>query len=442
MFEEELNKKGFELLTLLDVKVINNLGKPRILHEKMIGIGEPIKLDNIITGAITYRKDGFNNKIDVYKELQGKTIGFNEITYEHLKTLADEVSQLDFFSKFTDLKFVETKIFEWVVDVYVNNQADYNLLNYLKVKVEAELHNYVYYFKVYSIGIFDEIQIGKVQFTALTQDFFKKSFSNLKKESFDQMEPLFGEYIRSVVAISHGYGTKDKAFSIAHYNVLTSLNALKCCLIEDSLRLTHTFPHLREIPSEKMSMSFMYKFDTENGRLHFKNTFDNIPIEVDSYKLNNLGNNGLLDISNYLKKVGNSILDIEIINRITLLGDAVSNRNLYERIVKLITFFESFIIPENSHGKGKGSGKGQTYIKNVIKYLNVPDELRMSETITRIYVIRDRYLHNKIELRVDIIHLIKFQEFSLNFILMLIRLRTRFSTVDEVLEELEIGRRT
>lgn len=436
MLEKSINDKGFGLIEHLSVSQRPQNKIRQVEDEELLGIGEPIKLKGKINASLYYQEDYLGNIISIHKEIKGSEVGLDKTNYRYLRDLADEIIQIDFFSNITNVNFIERKIFDWVINIYRDNKADFDLITFLKREIEKELMEYQFYFKIYSIGIYQEISVGKVKFTLINEDFFEREYRNTRYNYKEDTSGVFEGFMSTLVAVSSAYATSEKAFDIALSNVEDALNAIKCCMISDSLILTKTLPHLREIQSTKRNMSYMYKPQNVNKGLNFGVRFDSIPIEVDKIKFLELKKYGLEKISTFIQSRKDSELENVIMQKINDLGQIFSDRDAHERIVKLISYFESFIIPQ-----GNLKAKGRTYMKNLITYFRPPQDVELLRCVNRMYDIRDKFLHNKIQLRIELEELFIFQKFANIFLNALIELSKKYSTVNEVLQEFNINQK-
>jgi hypothetical protein len=107
---------------------------------------------------------------------------------------------------------------------------------------------------------------------------------------------------------------------------------------------------------------------------------------------------GLLIFHQFIISKRSSEIYYEMENAIIQFGSLSSFSNLYERIINLISFFETLIIPKNNY-----KAKGETILKNnVIPMFNVGKLEEMRANIRRLYDIRDKYVHNRVELAIDV----------------------------------------
>lgn len=137
---------------------------------------------------------------------------------------------------------------------------------------------------------------------------------------------------------------------------------------------------------------------------------------------------GLETVATFITAKKDTELYFQLEASINSLGDVNSTMNLYSRVVKLVSYFENLIIPKNNL-----KGKGQTYLnKNIIPKILDLEKEKLVVVVNKIYNIRDKYIHNKIELPIDANDLYSMKRFALIFLLHNIKLNDTCNTLDDL----------
>jgi hypothetical protein len=125
----------------------------------------------------------------------------------------------------------------------------------------------------------------------------------------------------------------------------------------------------------------------------------------------------------------NELTDL-IYDSIHLLSTIVSTSNNYEKVVKAISFIENIIVPKNAGGKAKGITRAKKLITQITS--NEKDIQSITTAVSKAYNIRDKYLHNYIQLPLERETLFYLIEFERAVILKLIRLSKTRTIITEV----------
>jgi hypothetical protein len=188
--------------------------------------------------------------------------------------------------------------------------------------------------------------------------------------------------------------------------------------IDHRFKRKNTSVHIYNYPSEKFTFGF-----------EISNKGDNIPIEINQEKLDTLNANHLEKFSNFLINKKENDFYYLTIDAIKTFSDIVSTNNRYERVVKIISFFEAIVIDT-----GTKSGKGETIIKSKVipKILTNPEDIALGIELTRyFYSIRDAYLHHRIHKAIDYIKIYRFQTITFRFLSFIVKNNGKFNSIEE-----------
>lgn len=432
--EKELNIEIFDLVNLVSSKsFLDKSYKNK--NDNYIGDNEIARFEKP-ESLISSIKDKDGNIIESYKD----SLGLKKNSYKKLRNITDKIIELYPYSEFTSIRFIEKILFEWIIDAYLNKKTEVEPLTYLKQCYEKDINNYNFYFKLESFRIQKPFRIGAVEFTFFDDNFlsiqlekFKREFPNKSEKEF---KLFFKEFISIPIVKITSKGIRDKAEQNAKKSINISIDALKCFLVIESINLKYKLPDV-EYRFSKTNNLFIY--DTVSDKFDYQLKFDNeaMPISIDSKKLQELNKLGLGIVSDFISNKRNNELYNKIIEMISSIAEYSSERNLHERIVKIVSTYESIFIPQSPTRGGRP--KGLTLIKQVLdKILDQSDE----EQIKRIFIgfdkIRNSYLHNRIPKFIDVNDLIVAQSIMILLLIELIQLNEKLKTLGELLDHFEI----
>ncbi len=429
----ELNNKIFDLVSLVTKKLESKKSKEN-QDEDLIGI--PVlfnlgKVENIKRS----RPDGYGNTIEAYKN----DFGLDIQNYRKLRDIANQIIEIEPYANYATVNFIEEHLFDWIIETHKENRAKNEPLNYLQDAFEKDLKKYNFYFRIHALGINSTFKIGQVEFTFFTNDLlldYSKKFKEQYPEKPEkECELIFKYYISKPIAKVSSKGIQNKAKRNAQREVNLAIDCLKCFLVDESVnssskimdaeyRFTDTFPN-----------SFIY--DTSSDKFDFNLQFertDGIALtSLNKEKIERLFNSGLNEVSEFISSPPENELSKIIINTISSIGNYSSERNLHERVVKIISVYETLFIPLRK-------GKGLSIVKSkVLPKIIGKNEL---ETVIKMYIdfydIRNKYLHNGLEKHIDIDNLYKVQKITVFLLKRLIRLNKKLTNSSELLEHFEI----
>tara|TARA_R110000851_G_scaffold207537_2_gene359650 strand:+ start:39740 stop:41047 length:1308 start_codon:yes stop_codon:yes gene_type:complete len=432
----ELNNRIFDLVPLVTKKF-----KPKKSNkspsEDLVGIPVLFNLGKV-KNIKSSKPDGYGNTIEAFRN----DFGLNIQNYEKLRDIANQIIEIEPYASFATVNFIEEHLFDWIIETHKENKAKIEPFNYLQDAFENDLKEYNFYFKIHALGINSTFKIGQVEFTYFTDNLLKNYTKKFQEQFPEKPEKecllIFKDYVSKPIVKVSSKGIQEKAKRNAQRQVDIAIDSLKCFLVEESVnssfkmmdaeyRFTDTFPN-----------SFIY--DTSSDKfdfnLHFERTDGIVPISLNNEKIEELFKGGLKDVSEFISNSSKSELSRMILNTISSMGTYSSERNLHERVVKIISVYETLFIPLK-----KGKGKGLAIVKSkVLPKIIGETELQMVIKIfIDFYDIRDKYLHNGLEKHIDINNLFKIQKITVFLLKRLIGLNKELNDTSELLEYFEIN---
>ncbi len=436
--EIDIAVESEQLLNLLEIRKSSNQVSSDSGLEKIKGAGSAmsVKFNNVKVKNL-FQPDGFGGKAAAFASLNGLLVGISPKNYPKLKEVALMCAELESFKDRADFEFIELKIFDWLIENYQNKSIKNTLRDYLEIQIRSNSKEYIFYFKLLSLGIESDFKFGDVEIVHLSEkrlQEFSMSYEKTTGRSKVEIESFFDEFRKPVLAVVKSIGVQSRALKDAKYRVGLGISALKIFFVKESLSIADQMFNVDFRFNQIDSFEYMYESTDENFDFigSMSRTHGSRPIFITNLKLQELNKKGLSKLSEYILKSKEGSLFNEIISSIDHFGKILSNRILHDRIVELVSFFERFTISRDS-----SRGKGLTRLKsNVLPKIENPGEGFDSylELINRFYNTRDKYLHNKIELPIDLTQLLAFQVFAIRFLAHLIKFNEDHSELNELYE--------
>ncbi len=435
---QDLDNIAFSLLKKLEAKAVQESSEPQQSSKDLHGIPFIFDLGEI-SSFVAHSTDGWGNTDSMFLNENGKTVGFGKENYKLIKEIAAAFLELDERYNYTDQEFIEKEIFEWVISVYKTNKAESNLTSYLEKRVNEETKDYTFYFKLYPVGIEGPFTFGRLRILPFTEDFLLEQYQRLpleNRKSWEKYKEGFREFLNSVVVEITVKAVASKAEIIARADASLIINAFKCFLNPESCALSYQLFDLDFKATVTGFSHSIVKYNEQGGlTINLKRLNGTLPIELTYSNIERLKKSGLETMHNFLILNKKTEFYLLILRGIDQFGIAVSTRNLYDRMVQFTSFFELFLNDENS-----SRSKAETFLKSKVLPLLISDkDQEIAKSLVRMmYNIRDKYLHNRILITLDIEDMLKVQGIALRFLLLMMRVSDKITNKLELFEHLEI----
>ena len=438
---EEINHRAFGLIDLLEVITDKSIVEGFEDYKRSIDamgiepLPERIHLP-IITNIKSYHSDLYGNKISMYTEIDNQKVGLPVEKFKALIELANILMNDRFIEKYVNYEYIEKYIFDWIIDAYKEKRVKVNLIDFIYDSISADIKEYNYYFKATSLYIDEPIIIGDVIIDRITEDFLNEELIKFlairpdnTKEEFDK---AFDYFRNKVVFIVKVKGVNNRVEKIAREKAILAANTLKLFFHSESLNMHFQLFSIDFENNERKSYYYMYNTTSEEFDYVIQAGLFNSganPIILSKTKIEEIDSLGLEHFYKLLTLENDTELSLIAKEAINKLGDALSTRNLHERIVKIISFFEGVIVPSTNR-----KAKGETNLKKHILE-KIPGALRdidkYNVSIRACYEIRDKYLHNRNELHVNLDQLADVQAIAHSFLNELVILTLSLSTLED-----------
>lgn len=367
---------------------------------------------------------------DIFFIKNGERIGFEGEEYQTLVKLSNSIYKTSEINKRVTNKFVETELFSWILNVHLNSKITIEFCDFLEDQVKEVCDTWTVAFKVLYLRIPCKITIGDTWIDYTIKDQIEEYIIQKGETDPKEIEAIRNNYGNTVyTACKVENCSRERAVELAYEKCALSIDILKC------FSPTVSFP---KIPLQ-FDIDSRTKKNEKNLTFVFKETFFNnmtlnltpsagaafdfpqeliTPIQFHIFQTLNKSS----IISNELKEV--------VRMNIKKFGAALSNENLYERIVLLSSIWDSiFVKNENEPVQYTITQYGPKIISN-----SVNDRKQIKKIIKKMYACRSAYLHRANESEFENKELANFQLFTLQMLSALAHLSFFYMSTANVIE--------
>lgn len=381
--------------------------------------------------------DIFNNNVNIGARLPNEEILIDESDYNQFKFLVEQFLSIDFINRLADYKFIVKIAFDWMIQLYMNKVTTVELYDFVVAEIEKKTKQRHYDFIIKALEIKTTFQVGNCHFHQLSQNDSLRIFQTTNAEAnkngrdikLEDWDNIFKSFVNRPLATVTVFGVKSKCVELAKKEIRLSVNSLKCFLFPQMLRSgvdTFNVDFDYRVVEKVEYLSHIGKFQNIGFNVEFPTNTQ--PISIGQVEFTKIMQEGLFLFHQFIISKRNVEIYYEIENAIIQFGSLSSFSNLYERIINLISFFETLIIPKNNY-----KAKGETILKkNVIPKLQIGDQEVMRSNIRRLYDIRDKYVHNRIELAIDVESFYSVTLCGLVFLVYCINIISSMNTIDDL----------
>jgi len=368
--------------------------------------------------------------------IDGLTYGFQNQVYPAFYKFIYDLSLLNNFYSKVSIRYLRTQTLFWLIDVFRNNKAKQDLLNFLLVKLESDIRRVKYYYPILNLTIEEPFNIGNIRITFFTKEYFDKYWEKSKK-SYDSDEATFNSlfrkyqgnvFIESIVEAESRKGQNlsyDLACFASDIIILLSptiIHPKEECLIDLDKRIPWE--------SEYLSMDYDKEFDFTVSISANRGTF-----HISKEMVNSIKNNILVLFGKVLRDQLKYDIDYLIVDSIKFIAKAIREADLHLRISLLIMVIESIFLFEDENYRMEKKCKRRMckllYPSAMVKY----EELQY--TLSNMYEIRHKMTHKSIRKYIEPSSLSHFQSNLVEVILQLLSNNSRFKTKDNLISILD-----
>lgn len=423
---EEINKEAFELIELVTSKPKHKT-KPRENQQgSMKERGFHDLSEKLVDGGIVRTTDHSDNTVAIFSMSKNGIFGFDEDSYPRYKSLVEKISSLEEFKDKVAASFIESKAFNWVLDIYLHQKAGISLVDHLRTEVENNISSFEFYFPVLNLEIGEPFKIGNVEFTFFTKEYLDNLHRTIQEGSNPMGEKSFDEIFRKdyqgqVLAKITVRAEREKAEKVAKYEAEKAVDVLKIYGLTPPIPEKRTMFDLNFRLNYQVKSNFLSQnIDAESG-LSLNLKFNNPPFHFNKQHLTHANQNGLKSFSSFLVLKSEHELYALIIQAIHLLGKSLSNWDLHLRSVNLITILESLLLKDDETNDMERRAKAR--LSKLISD-DFKEKEKIKEIFGKIYQIRHKMIHKAKRIPINAAELSQVQIILINLLLRLIDLNT------------------
>ncbi|MBK6625013.1 MAG: hypothetical protein IPO46_09525 [Chitinophagaceae bacterium] len=397
--------------------------------------------DKLVNSPIIISQTDFESVISKKQCFNGKCIGLNIENYKRLVKLNDTIHKEKSINQVISKEFIEDKIFDWLISTFKNKKADKSFANFLMDELENSLKAIKYHFPTLYLDINKPFEIGKVSFNFFTKEYFNYLEEHYKKKDPEKYRDDFSEFRKKY------QGMVYVAYSVkAESSRGEEIAFEKCSLAVDVLKMcseTTDFPNVelgfdidRRVNINPQNEVFVCNAENELDDLKLNLSRPKHHHKIDDKEWERIISRQAPDFHNFLLQIETcelSELQQLIINSIKRYGNAISNKNLHQRIVELFTILESLLLLDQN----------SPIIDSVCKYCSklvfkkVEDRKYLIALLKSMYEVRSSLIHHGKEKKIELTHLRQLQYSVVMLLSTLITKTDQHKTKQSVLNEIE-----
>lgn len=438
----EIDLEAFDFVDKLTFHKIPKVKEKKKHPEvELKGLGKIIELGEVSNlGFEEFDEETYITKRK-FKDVDGKLVGLETKEYSEFKELISKIFAFPFFSIRSDLKTLLEESFKWLLEIYQSKKANTSLTSFLLSKIDSLTVEYYFYFQVKALAIENPIKIGNTELMFFSEKEITKHYARFKEsrpeKTMEQFKEVYKDHFESINVFVKVKGVLNRATEIAYREAEIAVDTLKCfCTYYSTEKPVQIFElDYRFKQNGAANYLYMPNGDIKESTLQISNFGGAVPVQLTAKFMKLAETKSFSKFSEFIKNKKQTELYFLTIDLIKQLSAIISTHNNYEKTVKAISLFESICVPKKST-----QAKGENYMKKKVipKLFSIHDSNTLIKLLRQHYEIRNKYLHNYIHLPLNRKDLSIFLEYQRFFILKLIELNNRFTTLSELLDYFEI----
>ncbi|RZK40714.1 MAG: hypothetical protein EOO90_13885 [Pedobacter sp.] len=439
--QQHIDAEGFRLLGCIEVNPF--IKREQISPNLQGSIHNKIAVDitdkMIDSPAVESETDdsGILSKREIYNDISR---GLNREEYQKLKKLASVAYNERSIKEKISEKFIEDKIFEWLLKTHKDSKAEKTLSTFLLDEFSMVQKHLRIRFPITNLDIDGAFEIGKVKFDFFSKNYFDR-FADYNDKSnaktTEETEDYFRKKYQGMVFVYFdAHAESKRAEEIALEYCSLSMDVLKMC--SDTL----DFPEM--ILGFDIDSRLTFPASSEVLISNVQNDVEGVNINyygpktrhrIGQNEFNRMQTRGLQTFHSFLLLLSDDPSELEalLVNSIKRYGNAISSRNLHQRIVELFTILESLLLLDTN----------MPIIESVCKYCSklvfreVEDRKQVIELLKDLYNVRSKLIHHGKEVDFEISALRKLQYIVVMLIEVLIKKTGQHKHKTSLLQEIE-----
>ncbi len=367
---------------------------------------------------------------NIFLKKKGQEIGFEGASYIQFVKLAKSIYKVPEINKKVNHSFIEAELFNWIINVEESAKIEKEFCTFLEDQIDAICDTWTVAFKVLYLRIPFKISIGETWLDYTRKDDIENYI--LQKGETDEKEieasrSIYGNTV--YVACKIDNCSRQRAIELAFD---------KCALSIDILK---SFSPTIEMPNVPLQFDIDSRTtkNEKNFTYVFKETFfDKLTINlapsagqalvVHQDLVNHIHSHIFqkLDLSS---SKPNELREVVKMN-VKRFSIALSNDNLYERIVQIASIWDSiFLNNENEPVLFTISRYGPKIVCS-----SVSERIKVKKLIKKMYGFRSAYIHRAVQSKMEFEDLAEFQIYTKIMLSTLTHLSFFYASTSELME--------
>lgn len=436
-----IDKEIFNILDLFEESSSDAFDKPQMKESGSILQKIPIDLtDKLVDKPIIISQTNYNNVVAKKECYSGKCIGLNQTNYARLLKLSDTIYQEKSIRNYISKEFIEIKIFEWLIHTYKTKKVETVFSYFILDEMQQALKKYKFHFPILYLDLYKPFQIGNVQFSYFTKEYLTslneyhkdKNPENYKNEFEELRKNYQGKVFVSYIIKAE----RQKAEEIALAHCSLAVDILKMCSETTDVPFIELgFDIDSRVKVNSQSEIIICDADNEFEGFNINLARPTHHHKIDDKEWEHIIQRQMADFHKFLLSLTEDLSEMQklIINSIKRYGNAISNKNLHQRIVELFTILESLLLLD----------KNSPIIDSVCKYCSklvfkkVEDRKFLIDLLKTMYDVRSNLIHHGKEISFEIDSLRKLQYTVIMLLIELISKAEKHKTKQTLLQEIE-----
>jgi hypothetical protein len=367
---------------------------------------------------------------DIFLAKKGHEIGFEGVSYDQFIKLTKSIHKVPGINKKVNQSFIETELFNWIINVDESAKIEKEFCAFFEDQINAICETWTVAFKVLYLSIPCKINIGETWLDYTRKDDIEDYILQKGETDEKQIEASRNIYGNTVyVACKIDNCSRQRAIELAFD---------KCALSIDILK---SFSPTIELPNVPLQFDIDSRTtkNEKNFTYVFKETFfDKIsidlapsagqPLVLHQDLVNHIHSHIFqkLDLSS---SKSNELRDVVKMN-VKRFSIALSNDNLYERIVQIASIWDSIFL----------SNENEPVLFTISRYgpkivcVSVSDRKKVKKLMKKMYGFRSAYIHRAVQSKMELKDLAEFQIYTKIMLSALTHLSFFYASTNELME--------
>jgi hypothetical protein len=436
-FINYLDRTSGDLVTMIEpVEFAQNKQRDEQQPNGSFVLEKPVVNLNL-AGPIVSRPRDINGEVNEIRCLDTSgSFRYSAKTFPKYKKFLENAYKNPAINKKVSFNFLEDKVFDWLSTVYKTKKADKTFSSYLLDEIENAIQSYSVYFLISYLHIPEQFKVGNVEIGYFTSEFFSAYAERSEKEDTKKFYLDMAErYNAKVFAMLNVTAEKKRAEEIAFEECSLAVDIMKICsntlvVPKDLL----SFDIDRRVQHGEQAKTIIQNKDFEKG-LSVNLRRGHTPLVMDQQYYSILASRLKMFNALHKHRALNHRTELQILleRAISKFANALTNRNLHERLTQLFSVFESLLLV----GDDSRIIDSVTKYGSKIIYKEIKNRKEFVDRVKRMYKVRSAYIHHGQNLNYDLTDLKELQVDLFCLLKELVSKTDQYTTKTQVLNEID-----